>query len=159
MNGRRCCGQTARMAALLAIASLLVFSSSAFAVDAGRWVKSMESGFNSAMKSGDVASLAAGWTEDSVRIHPFAGEVRRRDGQSKLLQSFYDGWKDQVLKVHNYFAKGNLLAVEWSWTGTHRESGKTVTLDEFVLFDLDNEGMVKWSRQYFDTAQFMKQME
>jgi limonene-1,2-epoxide hydrolase len=159
MNDRPCRGQTAHMVVLLAIAGLLVFSSPAFAVDAGRWVKDMESSFNSAMKSGDIASLAAGWTEDSVRIHPFAGEVRGRDGQSKLLQSFYDGWKDQVLKVHNYFAKGNLIAVQWSWTGTQRESGKTVTLDEFVLFDLDNEGMVRWARQYFDTAQFIKQLE
>jgi steroid delta-isomerase-like uncharacterized protein len=146
-------------AAALALAWAVFPGGEAYALDVDGWVKNLETSWAKNMKSGNVDALAAGWAEDAYRMHPFMGEMHGREAEKKFLQAIYDGWKDQSIKVHRYFVKGNTIAVEWTWTGTNREKGKTVNLDEFSIFEVDGNGVIKRARNYFDTAQFNKQME
>ena len=116
-------------------------------------------GFGDAMNAGNLDALVAGFTEDAVRIHPLAGEVKGHDGQRAFLQSLIDGFRDQKLVVNRAGGHGNTVYIEWTWTAVHKESGKAVTLDELVWVEVAKDGRIQRMRQYFDTAAFLKQLE
>ncbi len=125
-------------------------------IDYRKWAAGFN-GFGDAMNAGNLDALLAGFTEDAVRVHPLAGQVKGRDGQRAFLQSLHDSWRNQKLVVNRSGAQGNTVFVEWTWTAIHKESGKPVTLDELVWFELAEDGRVQRMRQYFDSAALLKQ--
>ena len=144
---------------VLVTALFVAVTGSTLAQDVNKVLTDAISGFNSLMAKGDLDSMAMGYTEDAVRIHPLAGVVKGRDGQKGFLKFLYDNYSDQKLSEGRRVVQGNKAAVEWIWEATHKESGKRVKLEELVFLEFDRSGLVKSQRQYFDTAAFLKQLQ
>ena len=150
--------QVIHLFAVLALGLSLMGMSHGGSIDLAAWVKGL-SGFGDAINAGEIDAIVAGFTEDGVRIHPLAGEMKGHEGQRVFYQFLYANYSDQKLVVHRAATSGNTIYVEWTWSAVHRESGNAVTLDELVWFDLAPDGRIQRMRQYFDSAAFLKQLE
>lgn len=144
--------------AVLVLGISLMGTSRADVTDLQKWAAGFN-GFGEAMNAGNLDAILAGFTEDAVRVHPFAGEVKGLDGQRAFLQSLNDNWRNQKLVVNRSGGQGNIVFVEWTWSAIQKSSGKAVTLDELVWFELAEDGRIQRMRQYFDTAALIKQTE
>jgi len=144
--------------AVLAVALFLAAQGAALALDADAWAKGLN-GFGDAINAGKFDALLAGWTDDGVRIHPLLGEVKGKEGQRNFFKYLYDNFREQKLVVHRNGSQGNMIFVEMTWTATHKESGKKVSLDELTWFEVAKDGRIVRMRQYFDSAAFLKQLE
>lgn len=145
--------------ALLVTGVLLSVPGLGHAQDVNGILTAIANGFGPEMNKGNLDGLAAGYAPDAVRIHPLAGKIEGRDGQKGFLKFLYDNYSDQKLSEGKRVVSGNMAAVEWIWEATHKESGKPVRIEEFVILEFDRSGQIKWQRQYFDSAAFLKQLE
>lgn len=144
--------------AVLVLGISLMGTSHAGVTDYQKWAAGLNR-FGDAMNAGNLDAILAGFTEDAVRVHPFAGEVKGLDGQRAFLQSLNDNWRNQKLVVHRSGGQGNTVFVEWTWSAIQKSSGKAVTLDELAWFELTEDGRIQSMRQYFNAAALLKQLE
>lgn len=95
---------------------------------AGKWAENIGTVFNEYGKTGNADVLADMYTEDAVRIHPIAGEIRGKAGEKEFYEGLWKGFSDQRLVTTRQIVQGNKFSLEGNWEGKHRETGKSVSL-------------------------------
>jgi steroid delta-isomerase-like uncharacterized protein len=104
--------------------------------------------------SGNFAMLADAMAENFVRHNPATWDPPMIDGrqafQDYVTQIRTDFTNFQV-QVQNRLAEGNLVAANWTVTGTHAGSGKDVKVDGITLSRFTDgmlvEEWVSWDTQ------------
>jgi hypothetical protein len=75
------------------------------------------------------------------------------------LASFDKDWKDMKWTIVWLAVQGNKAAMQFDWEGTQKSSGKHVLMHCALIEEMDANGNRKWSREFFDTGAFAKQLE
>ncbi|MCG8604241.1 ester cyclase [bacterium] len=86
--------------------------------------------------SGDFAMLADAIAENFVRHNPVTWDPPMIEGRQAFQDYVTKVRKDFTnfnVMVHNRFGQGNLVAANWTVTGTHAESGKDIKVDGITL--------------------------
>lgn len=67
-------------------------------------------------------------------------------------------WKDVSVVPERYVADGDTVVALQTWSGTYRQTGKSVEFPGAHVFDFEDEKVVQW-RSYADTALFNAALE
>ncbi len=95
-----------------------------------------------------------------VRHNPKSWEPAMVDGPEAFKEyvgMVHDMYPDFKLEVHNRMASGDMVASNWTVTGTHKESGKPISVDGLVMTRYENgKAVEEWMT--FDTLSLAKQI-
>ena len=107
---------------------------------------------------------------DAELVTPMAGTIKGRDAIKGYFEQMRQTFPDMRLDVHKMIAEGNTVAIEYTFTGTHKgpmqlptgesipPTNKTITGPSLDIAVIDEKGQLKSLRQYFDTANGLRQL-
>jgi len=120
--------------------------------------------FEEVWNKGRVATIDEILTSDAV-LHGLGTEdVPGPDGFKRLHSAFRHAFPDMVEQIDDIIAEGDLVAVRWSGTGTHRgeilgvaPTGKRVRFSgmDFIRFE-QGKAVEGWNS--FDHVAFLRQL-
>jgi steroid delta-isomerase-like uncharacterized protein len=108
--------------------------------------------------------------EDAELVTPMAGTIKGRAAIGGYFAQMRETFPDAHLDVHKMVAEGDTVVIEYTFTGTHKgpmltPTGETIPPTNKVLTGpaldiavIDDKGMLKSVRQYFDTARGLRQL-
>ncbi len=98
--------------------------------------------------------------DNYVRHNPESMEINTIEGPDALkeyVSATRAMYPDFKLEVHNSCASGDMVASNWTVTGTHSEAGKEVTVNGLVMTRYENgKAVEEWMS--FDTQGLMQQL-
>ena len=124
-----------------------------------------------AIESGDIDRVVAVYAPAGRQIHPFSEEpiegreaIRLSDGA--LLEAF----PDVSVKRRNVITGDSTVVIELVLVATNTgpldlgdgqvipPTGKRIEVPSVWMFDVDDEGLIREERAYFDSALFFRQL-
>lgn len=140
--------------AVLAAVTLIVTAMPlpAHAQDAGAELRAFEKRVNEGMAKGDYDYAASLQAQDGIRVHPLAGVIRGREALRNYFAMLAKGWAHTKETITWMVANGNHVAAAITFHATNRKTGKSVNVPMALLADFNSNGMIKWSRIYFNAA-------
>jgi steroid delta-isomerase-like uncharacterized protein len=118
----------------------------------------------------DLKALMALYAEGCVNAQPhLPAPIKGKKAVEEDLGGFFKAFPDGRLTATQTFAKGNLLAMEWVFTGTQTgplagptgtipPSNKKVNINGAEFTTHDTQGLIVDERGYFDLVSFMTQL-
>lgn len=104
----------------------------------------------------DPAALASCYAEDCVKIQPLreppGGPVRGREAMRRFFATFDAHWEDWSHVDVSRMTYGNRAVWETMAQGTHKKTGKFVSMPVVFFFEFDQDGKVKEERVYVDNG-------
>jgi ketosteroid isomerase-like protein len=113
-----------------------------------------------AIGRGDVEAFLGAFAEDvewyEAEGMPYGGLHQGRDAIAQnVLAPLIADVPDFAGKPEEYIASGDQVAVVVRYTGTGKETGKTLDMPALHLFDV-RDGQITRFRQYADTVKFLE---
>jgi steroid delta-isomerase-like uncharacterized protein len=108
--------------------------------------------------------------EDAELVTPLGGTITGRDGIKGYFLRTREGFPDARVNVQRLIAEGNVVVVEYTFTGTntgptYQSTGETIPATNRTLnspaLDIgtyDSNGTLKSLHQYFDAAGALQQL-
>jgi len=108
--------------------------------------------------------------EDVELVTPMGGTIKGRDAFKGYFAQMRETFPDARVDIKQVVAEGNAVATEYTFTGTHKgpmltATGETIPPTNRTLSGpamdiavLDDRGMLKSLRQYFDTGNALQQL-
>lgn len=108
--------------------------------------------------------------EDAELVSPLGGTIKGRDAIKAYFMRTREGFPDARVNVQRLIAEGNVVVVEYTFSGTNKgptylSTGETVPATNRTLnspaLDIgtyDSNGMLKSLHQYFDVAGALQQL-
>jgi ketosteroid isomerase-like protein len=120
-------------------------------------------GLNARMPpKGDPATVPQLFTQDAVHYHPLGeppgGPLRGREALKGFFSGFNDAWADWTHVEKRRTISGRRAIWEGTAEGTHKQSGKYVTLPILFIIDFNESGEVKEKTVYVDTHMIADQV-
>jgi limonene-1,2-epoxide hydrolase len=112
--------------------------------------------FCEAVPRRDCAELAGFFSDDAVYHNIPVDPVRGPEAIRKLLESFLAPASHAEFEIHGIAAHGNLVLTER--IDRFVVNGKPITLPVMGAFEVRPDGKIAAWRDYFDLAQFTKQI-
>lgn len=114
--------------------------------------------YGEAWSSGAAAQVAALYTEDAVREDIPTGTTSRGRAEIEALATgLFETDADVRLVVTDGFVGETWAVVEWTFTGTHEETGGGVTFRGASVLALEN-GLIRQETNYYDLPQMQQQI-
>ena len=114
--------------------------------------------YGEAWSSGDAAQVAALYTEDAEREDvPIAVTSRGRAEVEALAKGLFETDADVRLEVTGGFAGETWAVVEWTFSGTHQQTGGEVTFRGVSVLELE-DGLISRETDYYDLPQMQGQI-
>ena len=111
----------------------------------------------------DTKALALLLTEDVVQRTPFGEPMQAPSVGRESAAEFYAGFDDLFLDwthVESYrMVDGNQAVWEGVAQGTHKETGKPLSLPIVFFLTFDDDGLLSESRTYVDVHMIAQQLE
>lgn len=127
--------------------------------------------FTNAIEARDAEAFAALFAEDAVGHHPLYDEpVRGREAIREGERALFEAFSDVAVDVRSLLSEGNRCAVEVVLSAVNTgpldigagsplpATGRTIELPATWWLDLDEDGLIVETRDYLDTATFMRQL-
>jgi steroid delta-isomerase-like uncharacterized protein len=108
--------------------------------------------------------------DDAELVSPLGGTIKGRDAIKGYFMRTREGFPDARVNVQRIIAEGNVVVVEYTFTGTNKgptylSTGETVPATNRTLSSpavdigtYDSNGMLKSLHQYFDVAGALQQV-
>jgi len=118
----------------------------------------------------DLARLMALYAASCRNAQPHLPQpLKGRAATEKEFDAFFKAFPDGKMKMSKLVVKGDLAAMEWSFTGTHRGSivgpagaipptNRKVVVKGAEFTRHNAKGQIVDERGYFDVASFMAQL-
>jgi uncharacterized protein (TIGR02246 family) len=103
-----------------------------------------------AWERADAAAIVADFTPDGVLISP-TGRWQGHQALRAAAEAAFAEVTDISITVTRVLLDGDQGAVEWTWSETNRHDGYRSTVEDGIIFELQDGKIVLW-REYFDTA-------
>ena len=114
--------------------------------------------YGAAWSSGDAAQVAALYTEDAVREDIPTGTTSRGRAEIEAFATgLFETDADVRLVVTDGFVGETWAVVEWTFTGTHEETGGGVTFRGASVLELE-DGLIRQESDYYDLPQMQQQI-
>lgn len=122
--------------------------------------------YSEAMNAHDSKKLAALYADSAVvNVAGTPAEVKGKDAIGAQYQKLFDAFSNFKTASSRVFTKGDVVVVEWAWTGTHTgEMGGIKATEKPVgsagadVFWFTPEGLIKEQHTYYDMGTIMSQM-
>ncbi|TMG26734.1 MAG: ester cyclase, partial [Chloroflexi bacterium] len=108
--------------------------------------------------------------EDVELVSPMGGTINGRDAFKGYFAQMRETFPDARVDIKKMVAEGNTIVTEYTFTGTQKGPMQTLTGDTIPptnrrlsgpamdIAVLDDKGLLKSLRQYFDTANALQQL-
>ena len=108
--------------------------------------------------------------EDVELVSPMGGTINGRDAFKGYFAQMRETFPDARVDIKKMVAEGNTIVTEYTFTGTQKGPMQTLTGDTIPptnrrlsgpamdIAVLDDKGLLKALRQYFDTANALQQL-
>lgn len=111
-----------------------------------------------ALNSLDRDAYMACFARDAELLDPYGGrKFSGIEGLSKWFGGMESTWETFSMKLTEYFASGDRLAVRWR-TSAFARNGKTASFEGINVFTVDEDGLISRLEGYWDAAQMMAQI-
>ena len=124
-----------------------------------------------AFNNKDIHALMALYADDSVNAQPhLMAPLKGKHAIQEDLEHFLKAFPDGRMEATTVAAKGDTLAMEWTFSGTHKAAlvggptgpipatNKKVMLKGAEFTRHDAQGLIVDERGYFDLMSFMMQL-
>ena len=123
-----------------------------------------------AYNGGDATAWADLVTEDLINISPYAPEpIRGKDALVDVMRGIMNAFPDINLEYNLVLTEGEYLVCERVLTGTFTNplsspqgeippTGNKFLINMVSIHKITPEGLISETRDYYDTADFMKQL-
>lgn len=122
-----------------------------------------------AFNSHDPVAVAALYASNQVTILPGEEPVRGRSGKTALLTGFFTAFPDLALELTLVLTSGRHIVCEGTMAGTNTgplsshegvvpATGRRVSLPTVYILELDEDGLIREDRTYFDNRAFQEQL-
>ena len=123
-----------------------------------------------ALMSNDLKTVAECYADNAVAITPDQGEVSGQAGIVEYLGKFVEAFPDLRYEYLGKYESGNAAIDEGHITGTNTENlfgpggesipatGKQVRVRECDVVTVDDDGLIREHRFYFDQMEFLGQL-
>lgn len=101
-----------------------------------------------AWERGDADAIAADFAPDGVLISP-GGSWRGPGELRRAVAATFDAVAEVEIEVTRVLLDGQQGAVEWTWTERRKSDGRWYTMEDGIVFELQ-DGWVSYWREYFD---------
>jgi len=136
-----------------AVLMSVTYSSAVHAQNTDAFLTSYIAALNARMPpTGDPATVAELFSEDSVQYHPNGapGTQRGRAELAKFFGGFSDTWADWTHIEKSRMVQGNRAVWEGTAEGHHKATGKFVRIPIVFFLAFDEQGKVLEDRVYVD---------
>jgi ketosteroid isomerase-like protein len=100
-----------------------------------------------AWETGDEALLLSTIHEDIVFAYP--GRRLNYDELIEDFQYYRENFEDTKVYLHDIIVEGNMVAVEWQFAATEKESGKRTAVSDGIIGEIKDGKIVSW-KEYLD---------
>lgn len=119
-----------------------------------------------ALNAHEAKKLAALYTEGAVvNVMGTPAEAKGRDAIAQTYQRLFDAFSSFKAAPSRFFVKGDVVVVEWAWTGTHsgdlfgvKPTEKPVGTAALDVFWFTPDGAIKEQHVTYDMATVMSQI-
>ncbi len=119
-----------------------------------------------ALNAHEAKKLAASYTENAVvNVMGTPSEAKGRDAIAATYQRLFDAFSSFKAAPSRMFVKGDVVVVEWAWTGTHsgdlfgvKATEKPVGTAALDVLWFTPDGAIKESHVYYDMGTVMSQI-
>lgn len=102
--------------------------------------------------AGDAEAAAADFSTTGVFISP-GGTWRGPDGVRAAVHEFLKSATVVDITVRRVFRSGGQGAVEWVWSERQGDDSEIKTMEDAIVFEVDETGRIAYWREYFDPNQ------
>lgn len=100
-----------------------------------------------AWKNGDEELLNEILHEDVIFAYP--GRRLNKEQTLEDLRFFRDEFENTEVYIHNIIIDGNMLAVEWQFASTLKETGKRQVVSDAIIGEIKDGKIIVW-KEYLD---------
>lgn len=119
-----------------------------------------------AMNAHEAKKLAGAYTENAVvNVMGTPAEAKGRDAIAATYQRLFDAFSSFKAAPSRMFVKGDVVAVEWAWNGTHsgdlfgmKATEKPVGTSALDVYWFTPDGAIKEQHVYYDMGTVMSQI-
>ena len=127
--------------------------------------KKTSEGIGMALNAHDAKKVASFYTENAVLKMAGAPDAMGREAIAAEWQRRFDAAPNGKSMASRVFVKGDVVVVEWAWTGTHSGEMMGIKATEKPLGAMgadvswfSPEGLIKEQHTYMDAGTLMSQM-
>lgn len=119
--------------------------------------ESLAATYTAAWNTGRPDAVAAFFSLDGVIIINKGNPWQGRSGVAQMAAGFFADIPDLSLTCDGVREAGNHLVYFWTFTGTHAATGNAVSVAGWEEWDMDETGLVRLSRGWFDPDDYARQ--
>jgi uncharacterized protein (TIGR02246 family) len=113
--------------------------------------------YTSAWNTGSPDAVASCFAEDGQIIINAGEPSQGRAGIAAMAAGFFAEVPDLALACDEIRGAGEHAVYLWTFTGTHKAHGHPVRISGWEEWTFDAAGMIKFSRGWFDAADYARQ--
>ena len=111
-----------------------------------------------AWNTGNVDALDEVYAPDYVTHNPPFPDIEGREAYKKHIRDTRATFPDVQLTILEAILDGNIGATTWTWRGTHKETGKQVTMTGCVIAHLGADGKIVEEWEWADWLGMLQQL-
>ncbi len=120
-------------------------------------VDALAAAYTDAWNTGKPDAVAAFFAPDGAIIINKGSPWQGRAGVAQMAAGFFADIPDLSLACDGARGAGDHLVYLWTFTGTHAATGNAVSVAGWEEWDMDDAGLVKLSRGWFDSEDYARQ--
>lgn len=119
--------------------------------------RAIAAAYTAGWNTGRPEAVAAFFAEDGVIIINGGPPWTGRAGVAEMAAGFFADVPDLSLACDGVRASGRHVVYLWTFTGTHAATGNRLEVVGWEEWDLDDAGLVRLSRGWFDAEDYARE--
>ena len=126
-------------------------------IDRAALMRSVAAAYTASWNSGDPQKVASHFARDGLIVINRGEPWLNRDGVVAMVAGFYADISDLKLVCDGVRLTGDHGLFLWTFTGTHADSGNSVSVSGWEEWDFEESGLISASYGWFDAEGYASQ--